>query len=171
MSEHREVVEVTPHQLGAEDAVRGGAELEGALDVLRVVVDAVELRVVGRGAELLRVAEDVADVGGVGVTEVAGGRAGPAGAHARLEELLGAAGHARALERLAQEGAAAALGGAYEVGGRGGHRLTEGNKVYGRNRVSRPAGRAQGAGRRAQGAGRRAQGAGRRAQGAGRRAQ
>jgi hypothetical protein len=112
----REVVEVAPHELRAEHAVRRGAEPERALEVLRVVGDSVERRVVGRRPELLGIAEDVADVGRAVVTEVPGGGARAAGSHARLEELLGPPRDARALQRLTEERGAAALGCADQVG-------------------------------------------------------
>jgi hypothetical protein len=107
--------DVVPHQLGAEHAVRGRPPLADARHVLGVAADALERgirRRLGRGGpadqrERLRV---------VKAFEVGLGAGRPTGRHYGLEVLLGTPGDAGGLERLAEQGAAAARRGADEIG-------------------------------------------------------
>ena len=111
-----EVPEVAPHQLGAEDAVGGGAGLEGPLQVAVVGGAAPQRRARLRLAADGALAEVVADRRVFDADEVLLGAARAAAVAQRLEVLLGAPGDAGFLERVADQGAAASGRGADEVG-------------------------------------------------------
>ena len=100
-----EVAEVAPHQLRAEDAVRGRPRLEDPFEVAVVGGAAPERRarrLLGADPAL---AEVVADRLVLDAEEVFLRAARPAGVAERLEVLLGAAGDAGFAERVADQGA------------------------------------------------------------------
>ena len=117
-----EVAEVAPHQLGAEDAVGGGALVEGPRQVAAVGLRLPQLARLRRALGHLAEGEPLHDVGVPARVEVLVRSARQARVQERLEVLLRMTRDAGLVEQVAQQRAAAARRRAHEVGqGRGAH--------------------------------------------------